>query len=294
MCPLDATPILKALREVTPPAIWKAARRLRDRAVRHGLVRAEWQALPGGWPEADADPSIVGWDHPSVAQIQRRNWSTWKRAIAAPGAVGCAYETPASGRDRLDTHDANLGLAYAALLAARGRDTLSVLDWGSGPGHAVELLRSLCPHLGLDYHGRDLPGLVALGRELVPDARFHDDDACLDRRYELVIASGSLSYARDWPDMLGRLARATAGWLLIARQPITMEASYLFLQRPHAFGYRTAYAGWCIRRDDLVAAATAAGLELARDMITEEARNIIGAPSPCHVGALLFRRPLAA
>ena len=261
-------------------------------AARHGVYRAEWQYVPGGWRTADADPQMTGWAHPSVAQAQRRNWSRWLQAIAAPGAVGCAHHMPEGGQRRLDTHNANLVLAYSALLAAGRRDTLSVLDWGSGPGHTVELLRSLVSELRLDYHGRDLPDLVTLGRELVPDACFHDDDACFDRRYDLVIASSSLLYARDWSDRLHKLADATAGYLLVARQPLTTGASYVFVQRAYRYGYETECAGWCISLRDLVAAAAQAGLVLARDMMTDETRRIIDAPGPCHIGALLFRRPL--
>jgi len=286
--------LLRVLHAATPPALWKIGTLVRDQAARQGFYRPEWQYLRGGWQEAAKDPRIRGWDHPSVERTQRKNWSVWKQTIAEPAIVGCAYETPHGAPDRPDTHHQNLILAYAALLAAQGRETLSVLDWGSGAGHSYEILRSLAPHLRLNYHGCDFPDLVSLGRELAPEAHFHADETWLDQRYDLVIAGSSLSYAMDWQSILAKLATATGGYLLISRQPLTRGPSYVFVQRPYRYGYETEYAGWCLGRDDLVTAAIRAGLALARDMMTADTLRIIGAPTPCHIGALLFKRTAAS
>src|SRR5438093_2513597 len=142
-------------------------------------MRPEWEYVPEGF----AKP-VTGWDVPAVEAAYRRRWPEFLAATRGVGTLGLAHEVP-TGQPVVTEdpgwHNAVLTFGYVLARAARGREQPSLLDWGGGPGHYYVLARALLPELRLDYHSRDLPRLVALGRELLPEARFHDNDACLER-----------------------------------------------------------------------------------------------------------------
>ena len=248
----------------------------------------EWEYVPEGW----ARPA-GGWDAGAIADAYREKWPSFLEATAGPGPLGVNHEVPAGRpvpRDELDAQHLVLAFGYVLARAARGRDRLSLLDWGGGPGHYAVLAGALLPEVELEYHSRDLPALVALGRELLPQHAFHDDDACLDRSYDLVVASSSLQYSEDWHATLAGLARATGGWLYLARVGVALEApSFVVLQRAHAYGYETEYLGWVLNRQELFGRLVAAGLELVRELVLPECPEVAGAPeSPVvHRGFLL-------
>jgi trans-aconitate methyltransferase len=82
-----------------------------------------------------------------------------------------------------------------------------------------------------------VPVLSAVGRGLLPEVTFYDNDSCLDRRYDLVLAGGSLQYVEEWQDALRGLAGATQRYLLLTRMPtVAQNPSFVVLQR----GRRTA------------------------------------------------------
>lgn len=123
-------------------------------------------------------------------------------------------------------------------LAAAGRQAVSVLDRGGGPGHYLVLSEALLPGTAIDYHSRDVPRLAELGRELLPRGTFWSDDCCLDRTYDLVLASGLLQYAERWEETLRALAGATGRYLFVTRLPVALASpSFVVVQRPHAVGY---------------------------------------------------------
>ena len=176
-------------------------------------------------------------------------------------------------------------------LAAGGRETVSVLDWGGGIGHYLLVSRAVLPDAQIDYHCKDVPKLAALGRELFPEARFVSDESCLDRTYDVVLASGSLQYSEEWPETIGKLARATGRYLFVTRLPVARTApSFVVVQRPYAYGYDTEYLGWVVNRDELVRAAAGAGHELVREFLLESWLSAEGAPeSPVEHRGFLFR-----
>ncbi len=218
----------------------------------------------------------------AIARVYRDRWPSFLEATAGPGPLGVNHEVPEGRpvpRDELDAQQVVLAFAYALARAARGRERLSLLDWGGGPGHYAVLARALLPELELEYHSRDLPALVALGRELQPEDAFHDDDACLGRRYDLVVASSSLQYSEDWRATLAGLAGATGGFLYLTRVGVSLESPpFVVLQRVHAYGYETEYLGWVLNRDELLARLRELGLELERELLLPETISAVGAP----------------
>jgi putative methyltransferase (TIGR04325 family) len=285
-----STRVVVAAKAVTPPVVWSLLKRLRNREeapeppeepvgapAPEPQAPPEWEYVREGWRRTAA-----GWDVAAVAEAYREKWPSFLAAVEGPGPLGVNHEVPlgtAVPRDDREAQLTVLAFAYALAVAARRRDRLSLLDWGGGPGHYAVLARALFRDLELEYHSRDLPALAALGRELLPDDAFHDDDGVLDRTYDLVVASSSLQYAERWRETLAGLARATGGYLYVARVPVALHApSFVVLQRAHAYGYDTEYLGWVIARDELLAEARAAGLRLVREVALPGLFAAAGAP----------------
>jgi putative methyltransferase (TIGR04325 family) len=270
-------------RRLLPPIVLDALRPL------HSLGRRPaWEMLPGGFASLPA--SARGWSDESILAAQRERWPAFVAALAGPGPLGVAHESPAIGREDLAAHHTVMAFAYVLARAARGRDRLSLLDWGGGIGHYAALARVLMPEVELEYDCRDLPLLCRHGRTLFPNATFHEDDGCLDRTYDLVLASSSLQYREDWRGTLAGLARATGGWLFVTRLPVVRRVpSFVVVQRPSAHGYHTEYAGWFLNRGELLDEGARLGLALEREILIDERAVVAGAPEACEYRGFLFR-----
>ena len=187
-----------------------------------------------------------------------------------------------------------LSFGHALSLAAHRRDKLSILDWGGAVGHYYELARRLVPDVHFDYHCAELPSVCAVGRDLVPEVTFHEDDTCLDdRRYDFVFVSGSLQYVEDWAGQLRRLAAAAESWLFITRVLVVDRVGPLVvLQRAH--GYNTELVTWVFNRDELVQSALKEHFELVREYTFGPGAPASGnrtLQTPTWAGLLMRRAP---
>jgi putative methyltransferase (TIGR04325 family) len=249
----------------------------------------EFEYVPEGWRR-----EATGWDGGTVAEAYLAKWPEWVAALEGTGPLGVYHEAragePLSGDD-MAAHNMLVSFAYVLARAAHGRQRVSVLDWGGGFGHYAVVARAVLPEVELDWHCRELPSIARAAAEANPDVTFHTDDACLDATYDLVLASSSLQYAPDWASLLRRLAGATVGFLLVTRLPIAREApSFVVLQRADAYGYDTEYCGWVLSRDELLAEASGAGLELVRELLLDAWLSAAAAPEdPIGHRGFLFR-----
>lgn len=250
-------------------------------------ARNEWQYLPNGWPVSAAN----GWNDQSILDAQLERWPAYEAAVREPTALRFSTMSGSGSQEGDEAaHNTAMVFAYALAVASHGRDHLSFLDWGGGIGQYAVLARALLPSLDLEYHCRDLPLLAAGGRRLLPQDRFHDsDDQAFERTYDFVLASSALQYVQDWRVTLGRLAKATEGYLLVTRQPfVARSASFVVLQRPHRHGYRTEYPGWFLNRDEFLEAANGVGLRLRREFLIAEKPFVPGAPEQAEYRGYLF------
>jgi len=253
----------------------------------------EWSADPRGFEVSRG--SGAGWAAPSVVETQAERWPSFVARVATPEPLGFSAETPAGEVGDEAAHNSIMVFAYALARAAHGFDRIAMLDWGGGLGQYGELARALMPEVTIDYACRDLPAMVAKARTLSPGSRFFDDDSCLSAKYDLVLSSSSLQYDEHWPALLDRLAGATRRFLLVTRLPVVIDAaSYVMVQRPHRHGYLTQYAGWVIRRSELLDRASRSGLVLDREFLIQEHPSIAHAPAPCVYRGFLFRAASAA
>jgi putative methyltransferase (TIGR04325 family) len=300
------------VKQLVPPILWAALKGVKDRLrpgpesepeaapepppPRGPAAPPEWEYVPEGWERARLDPNVKGWDVDAVVEANRAKWPAYVEALQGAAPLGVYHEAAAGDRVEVHDHSAHnmlVSYAYVLALAAHASERVSVLDWGGGAGHYEVLSRAVLPTgVELEYHCKDVPKLVALGRELLPHATFHDDDSCLERTYDLVLVSGSLQYSEDWARYLARLgAAASGGYLYVTRLPVALRSgSFVVLQRAYAYGYDTEYLGWVVSRDELLASAAEAGLELVRELLLEARFSAAGAPeNPVGHRGFLFR-----
>ena len=89
-------------------------------------------------------------------------------------------------------HNVHITYAYVLALTAHRKDAISVLDWGGALGHYYQIGKAVIPDVEIDFHFKEVPKLVELGRLLNPDVHWYADDSCLERTYDLVMMNGSL------------------------------------------------------------------------------------------------------
>jgi putative methyltransferase (TIGR04325 family) len=294
------------LKSLTPPLVWNALKRLKDRGQAPAATFAaepapreeppappEWEYVPEGWARA-SDPAVKGWNVDAIVEAYRAKWPSYVRALEGPRPLGVYHEVVEGGSvwtEDESAHNMLVSFAYVLARAAHGKERVSLLDWGGGIGHYYLLARAVLPEVEIEYASKDVPKLAAYGRELFPEARFYEDESCLAQRYDLVLVSGSLQYSEDWPATLARLAGATGGYLYVTRLPVALRApSFVVLQRAYAYGYDTEYLGWVVNREELLRQAEAAGLELVREFLLAARFAANRAPeSPVSHRGFLFR-----
>lgn len=279
--------IKRAIRSLTPPLLWEASKHLQ----RAFLGKPEWEVIPEGWSYAHSHPEVKGWNVEGVLNAYEKKWPRFVEMTSGTGPLGVAHESSLSSREELVSHNIVMTFGYVLSLVSRGLPGLKMLDWGGGIGHYYQLARQLHPELEIDYHCKDVSLLAAHGRKTFPQQHFYADESCLENTYDLVMASASLQYSEDWKGVLGRLAAAARGHLYLTLLPIVEHApSFVFVQRPYAYGYDTEYLGWCLNRDELLAAARDHSLSLVRELVMGHQPLIVGAKEQNLYRGFLFSK----
>jgi putative methyltransferase (TIGR04325 family) len=273
------------LRQLTPPILLPLGR-----AVMRVGRRSQFEYVTGRLP--GDEPRGEGWAHASIVAAQRRRWPDFVAALRSTAPLGISHEARQIRTDNPSAHNAILAFSYVLGRAAAGRTQLSVLDWGGGLGYYAAIATAVLPEISFDYTVHDLPDICDAGHELQPGTRFVSDaDSSLAQRYDLVFASNSLQYGRDWRVLLGRLAAAAGRWVFLSHVPLVERAAaYVVVQRPGWVGYDTEYLSWVFNRAELLSAASECGLVLEREfLMVEEKYEIAGAPEQCDNRGFLFR-----
>ncbi len=251
----------------------------------------EWEHVPEGWAAARRARPRSGWDGEAVSSAYRTKRREVLEALSttAPLAFPTSSLRPTAERSVRD-HNTIMTFAYVLALAGRGHERLSVLDWGGGIGVHYRLGRALVPDLDLDYHVREIGEVCTVGRELEGEVTFSDDDLCLERAYDLVMASSSLQYEERWQATLARLATAASPYLFLTRVPVVFgAASHVVRHRALARGGETEFLSWVVNRDELVDCAEQAGARLEREFLITYSPPTLRAPERQEIRAFLFR-----
>ncbi len=236
------------------------------------------------------DHPARGWNVARVAAAYRQKWEAFVAHVEQGEVLG----VPPDGTDMtcfdLAFHNTTMCFAHALGSVATKSSAISFLDWGCALGHYRVLANRLYPELQLAYTGRDLPPMVAQARGLHVGVVFCDNDTCLNRSYDFVMASTSLHYSNNWEELVARLGGVSRGKLYLTGVPVVHSAeSFLFMQRAHSFGYDTEYVGWCLNRHRLLAAVARIGGVLEFEYNLGYAPRIKGAPEQCQYRGFLFR-----
>jgi putative methyltransferase (TIGR04325 family) len=271
-----------------PPALYRGYRRARRRLA--GLPPA-WEYAGDTWPAGDDElADDAGWESPTVVEHYRAKLAPFRAAVAGTGSIGVPTEALAGVVPRQYEQNVVLSYAYAVARASAHREQITVLDWGGGYGYLSFVIAALFPGLRVDFHVKEMPNIARAARVDVPEVTFWDDEACLDRSFDLISACGSLQYQHDLNETMRRFG-ASARYVFLSRTPVCEHAPS-FLVRQHAYG--TSYVGWTFNRAELVRAAEAAQLELEREFIEGFSPNVIGAPERDEHRGFLFQRRMHA
>lgn len=274
------------IRLITPPVLIPLAKKLRF----NRKYRFEWEYVPDAWAYAQAHPEVKGWNVQDILEIYKEKWPQFERMVRGTGPLGVAHESELTTNTDINSHNATLAFGYCLALAAHEKDRLSVLDWGGGIGHYYLLAHALLPDVEIEYHCKDVPVLCEYGTLLFPQQHFYTDESCLDRTYNLVLASTSLHYTQDWQTLFQRLAGAATDYVYIANLPSVQRApSFVFIQRPYQYGYNTEYLAWCLNVAEFLDKARCSGLDLIREFIYGYQPLIHGAPEQNIYRGYLFR-----
>ena len=265
--------IRRLLVGLTPPVL---AAPLRAIYRRVNPPPAVLQYLPAGWDDGLLSVPSSGWDVESVVTATCADNLRSLRQLQAGGALGAGHQ-----------HNLHVSFAYVVVRAARLKSSLSILDWGSGLGYYCHIARAALPDVPMEYHCKETATLAAAGRRTVLEAVWHDDETCLKQRYNLVMLSGSLQYARDWKGQLRSVVSAAAEWLYITRLPVVDSVpGFVALQRV----YGSTMLHWQFNRGELLDFVGTLGFVVEREFETGDRPYIKDAPEQCELRGWLFRR----
>lgn len=231
---------------------------------------------PQGWDPDLIEGAALGWNADSVVDATRVENAESCRLLQSGGPLGTGHQ-----------HNLHVSFAYVLARAARCKASLSVLDWGGGLGYYCHVAKAALPEVSIDYHCKETSVLVAAGRQAVPEATWHSDEACLSREYDVVMLSGSLQYAQDWEGQLRRIASAASDWLYITRLPVVERAStFAAVQRV----YGSVMLHWQFNRAEVLRFVESLGFMIEREFEIGDRPYVKNAPEQCELRGWLFRR----
>ncbi len=270
-----------------PPVFLKGMRAFRARFRQPVLTYA-----PDGWRTELAGDKNQGWSVDEVVNAERAKWDAYCRNLEGAGPLGFAHEHHDLTVTRTPSfHNVHLTYAYVLALTARKKDRISVLDWGGSLGHYYQLGKALLPDVALDYHVKEVPLMVAAGKQLNPEVQWHDDASCLDRDYDLVMMNGSLLYLEDWADFLQKIASSVKEYLFLFRLLVVQDSPSFVASQ---WIYNSQMLHLQVNQAELLAAVDRTGLSLVREFVVGDRPYIKGAPEQCEMRGWLFRREPAA
>jgi putative methyltransferase (TIGR04325 family) len=250
----------------------------------------EMKYVKDGWSYLEKHPEVRGYNVADWIETCKKSLLAYKEISGRTDPL-VPFGQDLTSDDAMIDHNRMMLLGYSMMLASRGSDCVSILDWGGALGHLYYIARAMLPEgTRIDFHCKDVPLVAEYGSRYVGDISFCADESCLARSYDLVMAHASLYYSEDWQEVFSGLAKSSHGYLLLTRIPfVTGVPSYVCLERLYRFHYNVEALCWVLNRMDFLNEAKRLGLELVREFITGQAYKIPGAPEQPVFRGFLFR-----
>jgi len=186
-----------------------------------------------GW-DFPLENQNMGWNSMNPIEIEKKRWEKFLLNLQGTKPIFVQHEANDRSQTNLDFHNRNMTYAYVLSLAAHNKSSVSVLDWGGSLGHYYQLGKTLFPDLHIDFHCKEVPLIVDLGKKCNPEVNWYSDLSCLARDYDLVMMIGVLPYYKNWVDILSQISKATKSYLFLGLMPLVNKGSgFVALQRWH-------------------------------------------------------------
>lgn len=273
----------KILKLFMPPVIFKAAN-----FVKHRFGKATLEYAPEGWKTRFDNHRNQGWNVCSFVETEKGKWDDFRRNLEGPAPLGFSHEhTDMSVIRNPYFHNVHISYAYVLALAAQKKDRISVLDWGGALGHYFLVGKAVLPDVLIEYHVKEIPLMCKAGKKLNPEIRWHNDESCLEREYDLIMMNGSIGYIEEWVDLLQRIARSTKKYLFLFRL-LVVQNSPSFLSIERLYDSRMLHQQF--NQTELLEKISKIGLTLVREFVLGERPFIRGAPEQCEMRGWLFKK----
>jgi putative methyltransferase (TIGR04325 family) len=263
--------------------IYQSLQRTRD-----ALSPTILEYAPNGWKTVLQQGRSSGWNDVSVVNSESAKWDEFCSRVAAPNPLGFYHEhDDLSITGHVPFHNINITFGYVLAMVARNKSKLSLLDYGGSLGHYYKIATSLVSDIEFDYHCKEFPGIAAAGEALNPLVKWHTDNGCLQRSYDLVMISSSLQYMENWKEFLRKISPSVGDYLYLTRinvQNLTPE--FVAIQN----AYKTQMLVLMFNRDELLQVVYDCGFSLVREFIMEDCPFIKYAPVQCVMRGWLFRK----
>jgi len=258
-----------------------------------GLMgRAPWKYMKEGF---SYQVKAAGWDMNEIAQVQQGKWEAYKNYLLTTHPLAINHEASMKSL-RSDPFYHNLlnSFAHTLCLAAINKKAVKFLDWGGGLGHygvlAESILRST--NLPLQYYCYDFEPFCKYGREVNPSFTCESDkQQFIENEYDLILASSSIWYEKNWKDGIDTLSNYKTDYLYITRMIfVENAASFVALQQPDYMGYKTEYLFWIINKTEFLDYVKFKGFQLIREFEFGEVTPIYKAPENGTMKGFLFKK----
>ena len=272
----------KFLKLFIPPVFSHLWRKIRPRRIRGHLIFA-----PDG-SNTQIKASEKGWDSEYIVADMEREIDSFARRCRGAGPLSFTHlSSESKSENPLRLHNLHMTWAYVIALASRNKEAISILDWGGGLGHFYQLARAVLSEDALDYHCKEIPSTVNVGRRINSAVTWYDDEACLVRTFDLILVSGSLQYMENWAGFLGKLAAIADDYLLLLRTPVVDEGDGFYaIQR---IG-ETELLHQLFSEPEILAVMDDFGFSLVREFFDGSRLRIVQAEIECELKGRLFQK----
>ena len=253
---------------------------------------SQWKYMKEGF---NYQVKSEGWDMSEIAQVQYNKWDAYRKYISTTRPFAINHEGPVSDMV-VDPFYHNLlnSFAHILCLASIGKSRIKFLDWGGGLGHYGLLAKTVLSStdLSIDYYCYDFEPFCNYGRKVNPEFTYESDaQKLLGNKYDLILASSSIWYEKEWRNGIDTLSKYTTDYLYITRMIFVEHVpSFVALQQPDYMGYKTEYLFWIINRSEFLNYMQTRGFNLIREFEFGKVTPIYRAPENGSMKGFLFKK----